>query len=356
MAALKYDYVIVGAGLTGATIARLLHDSGKRVIVYERRDTVGGNIHDYIHPSGIRVNSYGPHYFRTGSEKIWEFVNKYATWRPWAAKVKTRVSTGLECWPIQQAYIEAVAGKWQPHHQGNAKNFEEQCLSLMPEKIYNEFVKPYTELQWGKPCTELSADLITRFDIRKDGDERLKQDKYQALPVDGYTDFIKRLLADIPVELQYSEKSIPAGEKIIYTGPIDEFFNYQFGALQYRTQHREQVYFHNNDFYQPVVQVNRSGPTGCIRQIEWKHMMAEPEKASGTVITWEYPHEAWYPDEAEYPIPDAENKELYQQYANLAKAETPHILFCGRLGEYRYMDMDHAIGRGMIHAERLLNV
>ncbi|MPZ52548.1 MAG: FAD-dependent oxidoreductase [Acidimicrobiia bacterium] len=177
------EYLIVGSGLTGATIARHLVENGRDVLILDRRPHMGGNVHDHWHPSGIRIHTYGPHYFRTSSERIWSFVNRFADFYRYEAELLTMVDNSLEHWPVVESYIEkAVGPDWEPAFTGTPSNFEEASLSKMPEQIYRLFVKGYTEKQWGVPAESLSADLAGRFAVHGDGDKRLKRSKYQGIP------------------------------------------------------------------------------------------------------------------------------------------------------------------------------
>jgi len=173
---MKIDYLVVGSGLTGSVIARRLADAGRQVLVVDRRAEPGGNVHDHVHPSGIRIHTYGPHYFRTNSDRIWEFVTSFGEFYRFEAVLKTTVSTGEEDWPVSESYIKRVTGGgWQPECKGQAANFEDACLAMMPRVIYEEFVKGYTEKQWGAPATSLAAHLAGRFEVNPAGEIRLKR-------------------------------------------------------------------------------------------------------------------------------------------------------------------------------------
>jgi UDP-galactopyranose mutase len=359
---LTADYVIIGSGLTGATIARVLSDAGREVIVLDRRDHVGGNVHDHTHPSGIRIHTYGPHYFRTNSDPLWEFVNRFASFHPYEAALKSFVDGQHENWPIAASYIRRTIGaSWEPAFKGSPHNFEEASLAMMPRLIYEKFVKPYSEKQWGVPATELSAALARRFDVREDDEPRLMRHKHQGLPTHGYAAWMRRMLAGIPVFLNvdylHVRDQIEARHLLVFTGPIDEFFGFDLGKLAYRGQRRVEEYLPDVAYAQPCGQVNNpdhaNGPH--IRTLEWKHMMP-PEHATrirGSVLTREITVSPSDPNQYEYPFPDDANKQLYEQYR--ARAETlSHVLIAGRLGEYRYYDMDQALARAMSLATRML--
>jgi UDP-galactopyranose mutase len=361
---MKCNYLIVGSGLTGAVIARNLADSGESVVVLDRRPHLGGNVADVTHPSGIQIHRYGPHLFRTASSDIWRFVNRFAHFHCYRHTIKSRVDGALENWPIAGSYISRACGaNWRPARIGDCRprNFEEAALSLMPAVIYEKFVKGYSEKQWGVHATALSASLCQRFDVRYDDDPYLhSKHKHQGIPTEGYSKLMERMLAGIPVILNFDylkdRHQFKAGKQVVFTGPIDEYFDFELGHLSYRGQQREHTYDSDAEMLQPCAQVNEpSADRPHIRDIEWKHLM-EPNYAMrirGTVITRETPWSPVDPDHFEYPFPDEINQSLFAAYKQMAARE-PGVLVCGRLGEYRYYDMDHAIGRAMTLSQRLL--
>ncbi len=362
MSVLAADYVVVGSGLTGAVIARLLADAGREVLVVDRRPHLGGNVHDATGQGGIRVHTYGPHYFRTNSEPVWRFVNRFASFYSYEAVLASYVDGRYERWPVAAEYIRRVVGEgWQPAFSGTPANFEEASLAMMPEAVYRSFVKGYTEKQWGVPADTLATELATRFDVRSDDDLRLKRQRHQGIPVGGYARLMEAMLDGVPVALgrDYLEErgSFRWRRGLVFTGPIDEYFGFSLGRLHYRGQEREHTYLPEVAQLQPFGQVNNPDPAGGphVRTIEWIHMLSDPERASvkGTIITREVPKTPTRPDEYEYPFPDGANRALYQRYRTEAEA-VPGLLVCGRLGEYRYYDMDQAIARAMLLAKRLL--
>lgn len=356
------DCLIVGSGLTGAVIARLLTDAGRSVLVLDRRTHPGGNVYDHAHSSGIRIHTYGPHYFRTSSEKIWAFVTRFAEFYKYEPALKSWVDGRYENWPIAASYIRRTIGeKWEPEFQGKPKNFEEAALALMPRLVYEKFVKGYNEKQWGVLPTELSAGLIKRFDVREDDEPRLMRHSHQGIPKEGYAMLMERMLEGIPVLLNCdyldSRNEFSGHKWTVFSGPIDSFFGYDLGHLKYRGQKRTEEYLPDVDYVQPCGQVNNpdiaNGPH--IRTLEWKHMM-EPlyaQRIRGTVLTREVTVTATNPNDFEYPFPDNTNARLYEAYRERAEG-IPRLTLCGRLGEYRYYDMDQAIGRAMLLAEQIL--
>jgi UDP-galactopyranose mutase len=340
----------------------MLADAGREVLVVDRRSHLGGNVHDHTHPSGVRVHTYGPHYFRTTSDEIWAFVNRFATFYKYEAVLKSYVDGQYENWPIAASYIRRVIGEhWRPAFTGTPTNFEEASLAIMPHLIYTKFVKGYTEKQWGVPAHTLSASLAKRFDVREDDEPRLMRHKYQGIPQDGYAGLMTNMLAGIPVILNFDylreREAIKPRKMLIFTGPIDEFFDYDLGRLAYRGQQREHIYLPDRNYVQPCGQINNPDPANgpSIRTLEWKHMMRseDVERITGTVLTHETTISPTDPNQYEYPFPDEANASLYKHYRERANA-IPGLLLCGRLGEYRYYDMDQAIGRAMMLANKML--
>jgi UDP-galactopyranose mutase len=359
----RIDYVIVGSGLTGAVIARTLTDAGREVLVLDRRSHMGGNVHDHAHASGVRIHTYGPHYFRTSSERIWDFATRFAPFYEYEASLLSDLGGSMEQWPIAGSFIRKHIGEnWQPEFAGTPRNFKEAALSLMPRLVYEKFIKEYNEKQWGVPNDTLAAKLCTRFDIRHDDEPRLKPNaKYQGIPEPGYAEWTRRMLDGIAVILNYDflkrRDEIKARKMLIFTGPIDEFFGFELGKLTYRGQRRTHQYLPDLTFAQPCGQVNNPLHAGGphIRTLEWKHMMRADwaSRIRGTVLTREVPFTPEDPTDYEYPFPDDANAELYKSYRRCGDA-MERVLICGRLGEYRYYDMDQAIGRAMSLADGLL--
>jgi UDP-galactopyranose mutase len=358
----KRKFLIVGSGLTGAVIARTLVDAGSEVLMVDRRSHLGGNVHDHLHSSGVRVHTYGPHYFRTNDDELWAFVNRFAQFYKYEAVVKSCVDGCHENWPIAASYIRRIVGeKWKPEFQRRPGNFEEASLAMMPRLVYEKFVKGYSEKQWGAPATQLSAILAKRFEVREDDDPRLMRHKHQGIPLNGYADFMQQMLVDIPIKLNCDylkhRGEFKTTHLVVFTGLIDEYFGFDLGKLKYRGQQRRHEYLADAQFVLPCGQINNPDPTTTsqIRTIEWKHIMPPDEISNirGTVLTHETAFTPEEPNDCEYPFPDEMNARLYQSYHERAKM-IPNLLICGRLGEYRYFDMDQAIARAMLLARRIL--
>lgn len=360
---MQADYVVVGSGITGATIARQLADASRDVLVVDRRDHLGGNVHDFTHSSGVRIHTYGPHYFRTNSSRLWEFAQRFGEFHPYRAMVSSWVDGQHEVWPINKGYLYSNVGSdWRPEHTGAPANFEEACLAMMPRLVYEKFVRGYTQKQWGVPPASLGKDLAGRFDVREDDERFFSRHIHQGIPVHGYASFMRNLLEGIPTVLNFDylreRGAVRHRKMLVFTGPIDEFFSFQSGRLKYRAQKRVHEFLPETAMMQPVGQVNNPDMENgaFIRTLEWKHMMPESELHStrGTVITREYPFTPDDPQQYEYPFPDETNRQLYALYRNAASA-LPDTIICGRLGEYRYYDMDQAMARALMLSRQLLD-
>lgn len=356
------DYLIVGSGLTGGTIARCLADQGREVLVLERRSHRGGNVHDLVHPSGVRVHTYGPHYFRCSAAATWDFVNRFSDFYHYRAEVQVWVHGRFEQWPITQEIIARCIGRkrWLREPR-QPSNFEEACLAMMPRAVYEAYIKGYTQRQWGMAPRRLDHSLANRVHINGNRDSDLTPDcPYQGLPVPGYAAFMNNLLAGLPcllgVDYLKHRSEYRARKALIFTGPIDEFFDFRAGHLGYRSQRRRHYYFPHADWLLPCGQVNypEADADAAIRAVEWKHLSPAPERGRirGTLITEEYPFTSAEPDQFEYPMPTRRNQRLYQHYRARAEA-IPQLVICGRLGAYQYLDMDQAIEQAHAIAARL---
>ena len=334
----QYDYLIVGAGLYGAVFAHEAKKAGKRCLVLDKRGHIAGNI--YTEPvEGINVHRYGAHIFHTNNKAVWQYVNQFAEFN--------NMNTFNKMWGVvtpaeAKAKIEAQraeAGITEP------KNLEEQAISLVGTDIYEKLIKGYTGKQWGRPCTELPAFIIKRLPVRFTYDDNYFNALYQGIPNGGYTAMVEKMLDGVEVRLGVDYLAGKAeldklADKVVYTGPVDAYFGYRLGALQYRSVRFETETL-DTDNYQGNAVVNYTdAETPYTRIIEHKHF--EFGTQPKTVISREYSAE-WKPgDEPYYPVNDDKNGALYAEYKKLADAE-PDVLFGGRLGEYKYYDMDKVI-------------
>lgn len=354
----KYDYLIVGSGLFGSIFAYEANKRGKKCLVIEKRNHIGGNIYcENVH--GINVHKYGAHIFHTSNKEVWEYINRFAEFNNYINSpvavykdelynLPFNMNTFSKMWGIKtpaeaKAIIEEQKAQY---HIENPKNLEEQALSLVGKDVYEKLVKGYTEKQWGRSCTELPSFIIKRLPVRYTYDNNYFNDRYQGIPIGGYTKIIEKMLDGIDVLLEtsfedYKSKNDISDMKIIYTGNIDEYFGYKYGALQYRTVRFETEYLPGTDNYQGNAVVNyteREVP--YTRIIEHKHF--EFGTGEGTVISREYSSEWSVGIEPYYPINNDENNALYQKYEELARGEK-NVIFGGRLGKYKYYDMDKVI-------------
>lgn len=356
---MMYDYLIVGAGFFGAVFAHEAKKHGKTCLVVEKRDHIGGNCYTEL-VEGIAVHRYGAHIFHTADKDIWDYINQFAEFNNYVncpiANYKGEIynmpfnmNTFSRLWNIstpQEALdiIESQRGGIK-----NPANLEEQAISLVGRDIYEKLVKGYTEKQWGRPCTELPAFIIRRLPVRFTYNNNYFQDRYQGIPVGGYTAIFEKLLEGIEVRLgcdylQNRETLRPLAKEVIYTGPIDRYFDFCYGPLQFRSLRFETEVLDMENFQGNAVVNYTDRETPYTRIIEHKHFeFGDQEK---TVITREYPAEWSLGEEPYYTVNDEENNTLYRKYAALAKQEAG-VTFGGRLGEYQYYDMDKVIASSL---------
>ncbi|AEX20684.1 MULTISPECIES: UDP-galactopyranose mutase [Vibrio] len=355
---MKYDYLIVGAGLFGAVCANELTKQGRSVLVIDRRQHIGGNV--YTEDSGgIQVHKYGAHIFHTNDKAIWDYVNDLVEFNRFTNSplanhkgklynLPFNMNTFYQLWGVRTP-AEAEA-KLQEQRQEMAnkepENLEEQAISLVGRDIYETLIKGYTEKQWGRDCVDLPAFIIRRLPVRLTYDNNYFSDRYQGVPIGGYTNLIEKMLENSEVQLGVDFLSDKArfksmAKKVIYTGPIDEYFDNQLGRLEYRSLEfqNERMDIANYQGNAVVNYTERSIP--FTRIIEHKHF--DPVDTEHTIITKEYPSE-WKPgDEPYYPVNDEKNMALFKKYRQLAKNESEDVFFGGRLAEYKYYDMHQVI-------------
>lgn len=376
---MHYQYLVVGAGLYGAVFAHEMEKRGKDCLVIEKRDHIAGNIYTK-EVNGIQVHEYGAHIFHTSDKEVWNYVNQFAEFNHYincpVARYKDELynlpfnmNTFAKMWNIKtpKEAREHIDAQIADLHITEPKNLEEQALSLVGRDIYEKLVKGYTEKQWGRDCKELPSFIIKRLPVRFVFDNNYFNDLYQGIPKGGYTQIVEKLLEGIPVKLgtdyeTFCQRNTDGGfismdgedtfEKVLYTGMIDQFYEYCYGELAYRSLRFETEYLEDEDNYQGNAVVNyteREVP--YTRIIEHKHFEFGTQK--GTVITREYPKEWSRGDEPYYPVNDKHNSELYEKYAQRA-AQEKNVLFGGRLGQYKYYDMDKVVRAALTMVEEQL--
>lgn len=365
----KYDYILVGSGLYSGVFAWFAKQKGKKCLVLEKRDHIGGNVY-CENTEGIHVHKYGAHIFHTSNKEVWRFVNSLAEFNRYTNSpvanykgemynMPFNMNTFSKMWNISTpAEAKKIIEEQKKEITGEPKNLEEQAISLVGREIYEKLVKGYTEKQWGRDCTALPAFIIKRLPVRYTYDNNYFNDLYQGIPIGGYNVIIDRLFegCDIETGVDYLEKKEyydGLGEKIVYTGTIDAYYKYQFGKLEYRSLRFESEVL-DEENHQGVAVVNYTDrETPYTRIIEHKHF--EFGTQPKTVITREYPVTWQEGMEPYYPVNDEKNQALYQKYAKLAEKEE-HVIFGGRLGEYKYYDMDKVIASAMACAKEELNM
>lgn len=365
---MRYDYLIVGAGLFGAVFANEMKKAGKTSLVIDKRSHIAGNIYTE-QKAGIQVHKYGAHIFHTSDRKVWEYVQQFAEFNHYINSpiavyqdelynLPFNMNTFSKMWGVKTP-AEAkkkIASQIENLQISAPQNLEEQALSLVGPDVYNKLIKGYTEKQWGRDCKDLPAFIIKRLPLRFIFDNNYFTDPFQGIPKGGYTQIVDKLLQDTPVSLgitykEFLESNAAKGskadtfQKVLYSGMIDEYFDYCLGELQYRSLKFEEELLNDCDNYQGNAVVNyteRQVP--YTRIIEHKHF--EFGNQPDTVITKEYPVEWRRGDEPYYPVNDERNNTLYKKYEELA-AKEKNVLFGGRLGQYRYYDMDKVIAAAL---------
>ena len=354
---MKYDYLIVGSGLFGAIFAHEMNKLGKKCLVIEKRDHIGGNVYTY-EEEGINVHKYGAHIFHTNDKQVWNYINQFAEFNRYTNSpvanyngelynLPFNMNTFYQMWGVKTPE-EAKAKIEEQKAEANItdpQNLEEQAISLVGQDIYEKLVKGYTEKQWGRKCNELPAFIIKRLPVRFTFDNNYFNDLFQGIPMGGYTKIIEKLLEGIEVRLntdflEDKQGWLDIADKVLFTGMIDEYYDYCYGELEYRGLHFE---FETLDMenYQGNAVINYTdAETPYTRIIEHKHF--ESAESPKTIITREYP-KAWVKgEEAYYPLNDDRNNSLFEKYQELASKEEK-VIFGGRLGMYKYFDMSNVI-------------
>ena len=358
---MKYDYLIVGAGLFGAIFAHEMTKIGKKCLVIEKRNHIGGNVYTEL-SENINVHKYGAHIFHTNNKKVWEYINQFADFNRYTNSpvanykgelynLPFNMNTFYQMWGVktpEEAKAKIEEQKAESMIE-NPKNLEEQAISLIGKDIYEKLVKGYTEKQWGRKCEELPAFIIKRLPVRFTFDNNYFNDLYQGIPIGGYTKIIEKMLDGIEVKLNTDffddkEKWLNIADKIIFTGMIDQYYDYCYGELEYRGLNFEFETL-NMENYQGNAVINYTdAETPYTRIIEHKHF--ENSESPKTIITKEYP-KAWVKgEEAYYPMNDEKNSKLFMKYQKLAEKEN-NVIFGGRLGMYKYFDMWQVIDEAL---------
>lgn len=356
-----YDVLIVGAGLYGATVAQCLREKGKSALVIDKRDAIGGNVYTQ-EIEGIQVHKYGAHIFHTNNKAVWDYVNRFAEFNRYTNSPVANYKGEFYSLPFNMYTFNKLWGVVTPREaeekireQREAagitepKNLEEQAISLVGTDVYEKLVKGYTEKQWGRPCRELPAFIIRRLPVRFTFDNNYFNARFQGIPIGGYTAMVEKMLSGTEIRLGVDYLADKAAwdavaDQVVYTGPIDRYFNYCFGPLEYRSVRFETEVLKTPNFQGNAVVNYTDRETPYTRIIEHKHF--EFGTQPKTVISREYSSEWKVGDEPYYPVNDEKNKSLYEKYRALAEKEA-HVTFGGRLGEYKYYDMDAVIERAL---------
>lgn len=359
----KYDYLIVGAGLFGATVANRLQQSGKKVLVIDKRNHIAGNVYTET-VEGIPVHKYGAHIFHTDYKDVWDYVNSFiefnrftnspiAIYKNKLYNLPFNMNTFSKLWEDVITPEDAKKHIDSEKSQFNGvapKNLEEQAISLVGQTIYETLIKGYTEKQWNRKCTELPAFIIKRLPVRFTYDNNYFNDRYQGIPIGGYTKLVEKMLSGVEINLgcdYFKNRNYynNLAEKIIYSGMIDEYFEFKLGRLEYRSL-KFDTKIYQTENYQGNAVINYTDTTpSYTRVIEHRHF-DDTVVSNNTVVTYEYP-EDWTPEkEAYYAINDEKNNQLAEKYRQLAKKEKD-VIFGGRLAEYKYYDMDDVIKRAL---------
>jgi UDP-galactopyranose mutase len=364
----KYNYLIVGSGLFGSVFARSMTDAGYSCLVVDRRTHIGGNVYtDDV--EGINVHKYGAHIFHTNDKDIWDFVNRFAVFNNYRHKVFVNYNDKLYSFPINLMTLSQIWGIRTPTEAqeklkslsypiNNPRNLEDWVLSQVGEELYNIFIKGYTFKQWGREPKTLPASIIKRIPIRTQLNDFYFDDKYQGIPIGGYTRLMERMLKGIEVRLgvdyiKNRNEMEQICDNVVFTGPIDEYFNFEYGALEYRSLNFVHKILDTPDFQGTSVVNYNEVSVPYTRILEHKHF--EFGKQATSVITEEYPIEWKKGIEPYYPVNDEKNNMIYKMYKDKAACIVPNVIFGGRLAEYRYYDMHQVVGSALSKANAILS-
>jgi UDP-galactopyranose mutase len=362
-----YDALIIGAGFSGATVAEQLAKAGKKVLIIDKRGHLAGNAYDAHDRHGVLTHIYGPHIFHTNFERIFNYLSYFTEWRDYEHRVRAVVDENLYPLPVNQTTINKLYGLnldevGIKHYLQQVRepvdkviSSEDLVLSTLGRDLFDKFYRNYTVKQWGMEAADLKASVAARLPVRCNEDDRYFNDAFQFMPDKGYTQLITNMLDNKSIDIALGESfdSLRGKKKaklIIFTGPVDEYFGYCFGRLPYRSLAFKHVHHSEKDQFQEVATVNYPNDHAYTRITEFKHLTGQC--VPGTSIVYEYPQAKGDPF---YPIPTETNQQLYRQYKNLAEAEKD-VFFVGRLAQYRYYNMDQAVGAALSLADKLLNL
>ena len=352
-----FDYLIVGAGFAGSVLAERLANTGKKILLIDKRNHIGGNAYDHYNEDGILVHKYGPHIFHTNSADVFDYLSQFTEWRHYQHRVLASVDGQMVPMPINLTTINTLYGLNLTSDEVEAffaaraeaitpvRTSEDVVVSKIGRELYEKFFRGYTRKQWALDPSELDASVTARVPTRTNKDDRYFTDTYQSMPLHGYTKMFEKMLQhpNIHIMLNTGYANIVgeiAFKKLIYTGPVDEYFDYCYGRLPYRSI-RFKFETLSSGSFQPVGTVNYPGDYAFTRITEFKHLTGQPHDK--TAIVYEYPQAEGDPY---YPIPRPENATLYKKYQQLAEA-TPNVLFAGRLGTYKYYNMDQVVAQAL---------
>jgi UDP-galactopyranose mutase len=359
-----FDWLIVGAGFAGSVLAeRIASQRGESVLIVDKRNHVGGNAYDRFDPAGLLMHQYGPHIFHTNAKAIFDHLSKFTAWRPYEHKVLAQVDGQLLPIPINLDTVNRLYGlSLEPHEVesffasraeavAEIRTSEDVVVSRVGRELYEKFFRGYTRKQWGLDPSQLDKSVTARVPVRTNRDDRYFGDTYQFMPMNGYTRMFETMLAHprIKVLLQTDYRDIRdviPHRRVIFTGPVDEFFDHRYGRLPYRSLQFEHVTL-PHEWHQPVAVINYPQTQAYTRVTEYKHLTGQVHPH--TTLTYEYPRDSGDPY---YPIPMEANAALYKRYEALARA-TPDVWFVGRLATYRYYNMDQVVGQALATFERI---
>ncbi|MEG9205641.1 UDP-galactopyranose mutase [Lactococcus lactis] len=366
----NYDYLIVGAGPYGSVFAYEAAKRGKRSLIIERRSSIGGNMATHKE-HGINVHDFGAHIFHTDNKEVWDYVNQFTEFNGYINQVVAdykgerynlpfNMNTFYQMWGVKtpkEAQDKIAQQRQAAGISKTPQNLEEQAISLIGTDIYTKLIKGYTEKQWGRKATELPAFIIRRLPVRYIYDNNYFNHRYQGVPVDGYTAIFDKMLASDLIDVQLNtdffedkETYLKEFPRVIYTGMIDQFFDYQFGELEYRSVRFEAKTFENNNEQGNAVINYTDAETPFTRVMEWRHFDKKADDGF-TILTKEYPQDWDRSKEAYYPVNDAKNSDLFKKYKSEAN-KVANVIFGGRLGNYQYYDMDQVFGAALKAVEK----